>query len=179
MTETSFNCSVCGTEDTVPFIPREGASLLCRGCQAIYKQVQEDKAAAERAKIPRKAHNTRVSLPIVCAECGKEETLSYVPKGVPLTEVRCTECQSSSLGEDSRYVARAKEIERERSPKLHEVPCDTCGTIIRMKKKPWPGREYECESCFKGFARAKDGVLDGAEVVSGTGGLMRKRSKKK
>ncbi len=178
MTETSFNCSVCGKEDTVPFVPREGASLLCRECQAVYKQVQQDKAAAERAKIPRKAHNTRVSFPIVCPECGKEETLSYVPKGVPLSEVLCTECQSSKLGENSRYVAKAKEIEQERAPKVYKVPCASCDEIILMTKKPWPGREYECESCFKGFARAKDGVLDDAEVVAGTGGMMRKRKKK-
>ncbi len=179
MSETTFDCYVCGEAGSVPFTPKEDATLLCRGCQALYKQSQDEKEQETRRRIPRMAHNTRVSLPITCAECGKNETLTYVPKGVPLTQVRCTDCQSRTLGENSRFVAKAKEIEKERSTALHEVPCDTCGATMMMKKKPWPGREYECESCFKGFARAKDGVIDGAEVVEGTLGMVRKRSKKR
>ena len=178
MTETEFTCAVCGKEGTVPFVPKNPDSLFCRECQTLYKEAQKDKERAARKKIPRKAHNTRVSFPITCAECGKYEVLDYRPKGVPLSEVCCRECTAKKAGEDSRYVERVRQIENETTRQIYPVACDTCGIEIRLTRKPWPGREYECDSCQKGYERAGEGVKAGAEVVDGTLGMVRKRSKK-
>lgn len=85
-----FNCSLCGIAATVPFEPKD--DTLCKRCHH-----------NSRMHIPRKAHNTRVSWPIVCAECGTRETLTYRPR-VPLTEVKCTTCMKVQVSEDSKWA---------------------------------------------------------------------------
>ena len=67
-----FTCSSCGDVDQVPFEPDR--ELRCKECMRAEREIRQRKA-------PRRKHNTRVSMPINCAECGKREVLDYIPKG--------------------------------------------------------------------------------------------------
>ena len=85
-----FKCPLCGLDASTPFEPKD--DTLCKRCHH-----------NGRVHIPRKAHNTRVSWPIVCAECGKRETLTYRPR-VSLLEVKCSDCMKTHVSADSKWA---------------------------------------------------------------------------
>lgn len=142
----AFECARCSEPGTVPFEPRSGKPLLCRDCWDETGGKIYDLSKMSRA--PRRKHGTRVVFEIVCSSCGAEERLDYVPKGVPMSEILCTDCMSERSGEDSRWklVREAKDHEQRRKPK-HDIVCPDCGVIEQVTFTPEADRVYYCYSC--------------------------------
>jgi hypothetical protein len=148
-------CDVCSRVDQVKFIPEDGSQVLCRAC---FKTVREDR---ERS-IPSKAHGTRVSFPIKCIECGKEEVLSYIPKG-HMENPLCTECATAHFGDRHGFRETTRKKERD-LVKTHEAVCTQCGHIDYLPKAAPP--DYWCQACDQGHEKAAPDVLKGTEELS-------------
>ena len=153
-----FTCSSCGDVDQVPFEPDR--ELRCKECMRAEREIRQRKA-------PRRKHNTRVSMPINCAECGKREVLDSIPKGKKLDELLCSSCAQEALGKKSTW----NEVRRQ---KQHEArttwtkSCDECGKKIILMMKPWPEREYYCNDCEHDHERGdKDALTDTEQVAHG------------
>ena len=142
-----FECARCGEVGDVPFRPRNPDKLLCRDCYAETGGKTYDLSNVPKA--PRRKHDTRVAFRITCSECGLEDELDYVPKGVPVDELLCHDCMSARAGEDSRWalVEEQKMRERKQKPK-YDFVCATCGQSSELPFKPHPDRQYDCYDCF-------------------------------
>ncbi len=160
-----FNCASCGELDTLPFEPK--GDVKCQDCFRAEREIRRRHAPVQR-------HNTRVTLPITCYKCGKEETLDHMPKGKKLDELMCSECTEETLGVKSRWneVRQQKRDERQRS---WRVSCDECGVSLYINERPRRDRFYSCVSCEKEHVRAKGDALQGANEVAGG---VHKRTKK-
>jgi CxxC-x17-CxxC domain-containing protein len=137
-------CSICGEEDTVPFEPRRNATLYCRECHKVRKE-KINKGKVNKA--PRIKHNTRVSFPITCSQCGQEETLDYVPKGLKLSEALCSDCVRSTYGEKSRWHEINESKQQEKKGEW-DFECAECGRQDYLKFEPDPEEDYLCVRCF-------------------------------
>lgn len=137
-------CSVCGEKDRLPFKPRKGQDVFCQDC---FKFKRDEINKKRQRQSPRKKHGTRVTFPIVCAQCGTKETLDYVPKGVALHEVMCSECVRTTYGDKSRW-AQIKQTKESEQQGEWEFTCDECGREDYLKFPPKPDREYFCVRCY-------------------------------
>jgi CxxC-x17-CxxC domain-containing protein len=142
--EYAIVCSICGVDATVPFEPRRNAKLLCRECHKV-RQAKKNKAKVHQA--PRIKHNTRVSFPITCSQCGQEETLDYVPKGIKLSEALCSDCVRETYGDKSRWKEIKESKEQEKKGEW-EFECAECGREDYLKFEPDPEKEYLCVRCY-------------------------------
>ena len=168
-----ITCAVCGVVDTVPFEPKTD-HVFCRRCQALYREVQKDK----RARVPRKKHGTRVSFPIECSQCGARETLSYMPRGIPLTELLCTSCLQTRLGDESKWHQTHQEVSRETThARSFEVACGECGVTVHLSRKPKPGRDVFCTSCHNDHVQPEQDPREGAQSLGGDVFIRRGRKK--
>lgn len=142
-----FICKRCGAEGTVGFTPRDINDLLCRECfEETGGRVYD---LSNLSKAPRRKHGTRVAFRITCAECGKDDELDYVPKGVPVNEILCKACMLERNGQASRWALVEEQKDREqRKKKLYDVNCARCGTIDQVPFQPQADREYFCYSCY-------------------------------
>jgi len=150
-----FKCASCGVTGEVPFKPEN--SVLCRDCMQAEREIR-------RRKAPRRRHGTRVSIPITCVECGKEEILDYMPKGKKLDELMCSDCMSESLGKASRWSAVMKDKSSSES-RSWRVDCRGCGVDVFINSRPWPDRDYFCVSCENEFEPGNKDALEKAEKV--------------
>lgn len=142
-----FTCKRCGELGTVGFQPRDINDLLCRDCFEETGGKTYD--LSNLTKAPRRKHDTRVAFRISCAQCGKDDELDYVPKGVPMSEVLCKECMLAKKGEASRWALVEREKLREQNKRpTYDVPCTDCGAIESLPFKPQPDREYFCYMCY-------------------------------
>lgn len=159
-----FTCSSCGVTDTIPFEPK--GDVTCKDCFKAEREIRRRHAPVQR-------HNTRVTLPITCCKCGKNETLDHMPKGKKLDELMCSDCTAETLGSQSRWnqVRQQKRDERTRS---WMVPCEDCRTPIYLNVRPSSDRVYLCESCDKDFVRSSGDALEGAQEIAG--GVHKRKS---
>jgi hypothetical protein len=160
-------CDVCNKVDEIKFLPEEGAQVMCKVC---FKTVREER---ERS-IPRKAHGTRVSFPIKCAECGKLETLDYIPKG-HMQDPLCTECAGAHFND--RMAFRATNKSKERDAKTSwDATCMDCGRVELISSQPAP--DFLCSRCYNDHEQAAPNILKGTTQVA-QGIHVRKSRKKK
>lgn len=150
-----FSCKRCGAEESVGFTPRDPNDLLCRDCFEETGGRTYD--LSNLTKAPRRKHGTRVAFRISCAECGKDDELDYVPKGVPVDEILCKDCMLERSGASSRWALVEGEKDREqRRKKKHPVTCASCSNVEELPFKPQPDREYLCYVCYLDQERAAD-----------------------
>lgn len=124
---------------------------------------------------PRKKHGTRVSFPIVCAECSKEEILDHVPKGVKFDEILCTTCMDERAGKDSTW-ATVRALKAEEQRRSWEFRCAECEVVDTLPFKPDPEREYLCQRCFKDAPEPEvGGIADRAQLEKAGKGVLRRR----
>lgn len=137
-------CTLCGEKARVPFKPRRDQKVFCPDC---FKFKREEINKKKQRQSPRKKHGTRVTFPIVCAQCGTKETLDYVPKGVALHEVMCSECVRAEHGEKSRWaqIRQTKESEQQAE---WSFDCAECGREDYLKFEPKPDQTYLCGRCY-------------------------------
>ena len=157
-----ITCSECGAEDSVPFKPRPGSEVFCRGCHEKQKEKRQlrerygsrGKSGGTRraVHIPRLDHGTRVSYPITCESCGKNETLSYVPN--TSGPVLCTECATTKYGRKWYQVEFGSDGREE-----HAITCVECGGEDTVPFEPHPDRKYHCRRCMDGQAQPNRGRL--------------------
>ncbi len=137
-------CDLCGSDAEVPFRPRKGEDVYCQDC---FKFKKTDVRRKRHKSSPRKKHGTRVSFEIICAQCDKEETLDYVPKGVSLKDALCSECVRTTYGDESRW-AKVKDEKDEEQKHEWEISCVDCGREDYLKFPPNPDKEYRCVRCY-------------------------------
>lgn len=152
----SFKCSSCGDAGEVPFKPER--DLLCRECMQAEREIRKRKA-------PRRRHGTRVSVPITCVECGKDEMLDYIPKGRKLTECMCTECAATALGKRSNW-SKVRDQKRREDRNDWYVNCDECGVKLMLAMHPDPEKEYYCVSCEYDHSPAGENALRDSEHLA-------------
>lgn len=138
-------CGQCKTIENVEETPPRGQKVLCSKCAASPRRVSE--GPKKRKNIPRKSHGTRVMLPITCAECGKLDTLDYVPKGTKLEEILCSGCAQEKFGTDSDWARVDRAKEREAKNKEWPFECSECGKTDYLPFEPYPDREFQCNMC--------------------------------
>lgn len=155
-----FDCPICGKVDTVHFKPKRPDELICSDC------LEEHGSGHDFSKIlnsPRRKHKTNVALPIICSDCGKEDILDYVPKGVPLYELKCGSCMFEALPE-SKW-AEINQLKDREADKKYSIACEKCGCDWELPFKPRPGKRYRCEACFDENDQSPEGpVMDDSET---------------
>ena len=161
-----FVCAECGDEDQVPFKPQ--SDLVCKECMWAEKEIRERHA-------PRRQHGTRVLIEITCAQCGKRESLDYMPRGKKLDEILCTGCAGESFGKGSKWQ-RVRQQKKKEQPRSWKVPCDECGKAIYLNLKPKEDRLNFCSSCFFDHVPAGRDAVKGAEPVAK--GVLKRRSRR-
>ena len=150
-----FTCKRCGEVGTFGFVPRDPDDLLCRDCFEETGGRTYD--LSNLSKAPRRKHGTRVAFRINCAECGKDDELDYVPKGVPVAEILCKECMLAKSGDSSRWALVEQEKDREqKKKKRYDVTCAECGCTDQVPFKPQPDREYFCYTCYLNKQREEE-----------------------
>jgi CxxC-x17-CxxC domain-containing protein len=112
----------------------------------------------------RKKHGTRVAVQIVCSECGKQDTLEYMPKGVKLTHVLCSACMGRATDPDSEWSMIEKE-RKEARPLDWEFLCSECGLKDYLPFEPHEDRFYECQRCLHDHEAPDPSRLAGKEEV--------------
>ncbi len=144
-----FTCPRCGNPGEVPFEPSNPDRVLCADCHKETDGKTYDLSGA--AKAPRRKHNTRVTLNIVCADCGKDAELDYVPKGVAIADMKCNDCMSKSKEDDSQWkmIREMKDREQSSGREMHEIDCSACGKPTTLPFRPDPGKTYFCKSCYE------------------------------
>lgn len=169
-----FECVRCGELGSVPFQPRNPEKLLCRDCYAETGGKTYDLSRVTKA--PRRKHDTRVAFAITCSECGKDDELDYVPKGVPMDEVLCHDCMAARAGEESRWALVEQQKDRERRRRrTYAFVCDTCGCESELPFKPHPDRTYDCYDCFLGKQREEEEVSRGPKHDLGENVFIRRK----
>lgn len=154
-------CSLCGSKAQVPFRPRNNEEVFCPDC---FKFKRKDFNQRRQSKSPRKKHGTRVMFPIVCVQCGREETLDYVPKGVALDKALCSECVRTTYGDQSRWSQITKQKQTEQQGEW-EFECAECGRADYLKFQPKPDRDYLCVRCYNEQESPNSGRLSGKKRV--------------
>ncbi len=157
-------CSLCGAKARVPFRPRKNEEVFCPDC---FKFKRKDVNRQRQRKSPRKKHGTRVMFPIVCAQCGREETLDYVPKGVAMDEVLCSECVRTTYGDESRWSQITEQKQTEQQGEW-EFECAECGRQDYLKFPPKPDKDYLCVRCYNEQESPNTGRLRGKKRVGRT-----------
>jgi CxxC-x17-CxxC domain-containing protein len=144
-----FTCPRCGNPGEVPFEPTNPDNVLCKDCHEETGGKTYDLSKATKA--PRRKHNTRVTLNIVCAECGVEAELDYVPKGVSISEMKCKSCMAKSQDDDSQWklIEELKSREQKSGRPTYEIECSACGKSTDLPFKPDPNKTYFCKSCYE------------------------------
>ena len=124
----------------------------------------------ESAKTPkgrgrlRKKHGTRVAVQIVCSECGEQDTLEYMPKGVKLSEILCSACMGrvTNPGSEWQMIEQEREDARRRDWEFH---CSECGLKDYIPFEGHPDRQYQCKRCLQDNQEPATSRLAGKEEV--------------
>lgn len=140
----NITCSLCGAKAQVPFRPRGNKDVFCHRC---FKFKREGVRKRREGNAPRLKHNTRVMFPIECAQCGREETLDYVPKGIGLDKILCSECVRTTYGDTSRW-AEISEKKVDETQAEWSFDCVDCGRKDYLKFPPDPEEDYLCVRCY-------------------------------
>jgi CxxC-x17-CxxC domain-containing protein len=160
----AIECSLCGSEAEVPFRPRKGQDVFCPDCYR-YKKKSVQKRRENFS--PRKRHGTRVSFPIECVQCGEEEVLDYVPKGIKLDEALCSQCVRTTYGDESRW-AQIKETKQKEQKHEWKIVCVDCGREDYLNFPPKPDKDYRCVRCFNLHEQPSPERLEGRKRVGRT-----------
>ena len=162
-----IECSKCDKLDTIPFEPYEDAAVYCRRC---YERDKRERQKRERSS-PRKQHGTRVSFNIVCAECGREAELDYVPKGISMHEMQCPDCFEDET-ESGRWK-QVRDVKQREQASEWSFDCAKCGRTDWLNFEPNRHKDYLCTRCFYRQADPKHERLENKESV-GPGVFIRK-----
>lgn len=164
-------CARCGEESTLPFDPGDRPDVYCRSC---YDEVRRQEQKRREDNAPRRRHNTRVAFRIECSKCGQEDQLDYVPKGVSMDEILCSDCfEQEKGGESSRWKEIRDKKAREQQLEW-SFDCDKCGRTDYLNFPPKDDREYFCTRCFFEHHEAQPERVEDAEDV-GRGVYIRKK----
>ncbi|MFW5968674.1 MAG: CxxC-x17-CxxC domain-containing protein, partial [Persicimonas sp.] len=154
-------CELCGSKARLPFRPRRGQTVYCPDC---YRFKRKEVRREREKSSPRKQHGTRVSFPIECAQCGREEVLDYVPKGVKPDEALCSECVRTTYGDKSRW-AEIKQRKSYEQKQEWEIVCVDCGRPDFLKFPPDPEKDYRCVRCYNSQESPEDDRLQGKRRI--------------
>ena len=154
------------TKTRCPLSPR--ATWCAKNACGAEKEIRERHA-------PRRQHGTRVLIEITCAQCGKHESLDYMPRGKKLDEILCTGCAGESFGKGSKWQ-RVRQQKKKEEGRSWKVPCDECGKPIYMNLKPKEDRLNICSSCYFDHVPAGRDATKGAEPVAK--GVLKRRSRR-
>jgi CxxC-x17-CxxC domain-containing protein len=174
--EYEFTCKRCGEHGSVPFEPNDPDDVLCRECYEETGGRTYDLSKVTRA--PRRKHNTRVAFAIVCSECGKEDELDYVPKGVPMSEILCKKCMADVAGEKSRWaLVEEQKSQEQRKKNRWEFICADCGCLDQLPFEPHDDREYFCYDCYLRRQREEELERRGSKHDLGDNVFIRRRKR--
>lgn len=174
-------CAECKAIEDVEEAPSSMSGVLCSACKARGPRQQRSPKRAEspprkRRNIPRKQHGTRVMLPIKCSECGKLDTLDYVPKGADFDDVLCKECAAKTFGDKSEWAKiegyKQKDAQKDQEWEFH---CDECGRKDILPFQPQPDRTYLCSRCHHEHETPSRERIAGRERAAG-GVFIRRKS---
>ena len=95
---TTVTCSDCGTECTVPFVPRTNKPVYCSDCFRQHKpqdsgndRYSRDDRGSRYSRDDRGSRNDRdESTTVTCSDCGTECTVPFVPR--TNKPVYCSDC---------------------------------------------------------------------------------------
>ena len=101
---TTVTCSDCGTECTVPFVPRSNKPVYCSDC---FRQHKPDDSRDDRrsgndrySRDDRGSRdNDREDTEVTCADCGNQCTVPFVPR--TNKPVYCSDCFRQNKPQDS------------------------------------------------------------------------------
>lgn len=173
-TTYDFTCKRCSEVASVPFHPRDPDDLLCSDCYEETGGRTYDLSNVPKA--PRRKHGTRVAFRIDCAQCGKEDELDYVPKGVPVDEILCKECMSAKAGGQSRWaMVEEQKLSEQRKKMRYDFTCTSCGCLDQLPFQPHEDREYFCYDCYLEKQRADELERRGSKHDLGDNVFIRKR----
>lgn len=171
--EHEIICYFCGEESTIPVDPGRRKKVYCWEC---FEEVREEKQAKRERRAPRRRHNTRVAFRIECSECGSEDELDYVPKGVSMDEILCTDCFEAKEEAEDKEHSRWKEVREHKNEEQRrewDITCVECGRLDHLPFKPDPNKDYRCTRCFHEHARPQNERLRDKQQV-GRGVYIRK-----
>jgi CxxC-x17-CxxC domain-containing protein len=157
----TITCTLCGSKDQVPFRPRPDHDVFCGDC---YKFKRTGVQKRRESKAPRVKHGTRVMFPIQCAQCGERETLDYVPKGVSLNDVLCSNCVRTTYGDESRWAEISEKKVAEKQAEW-SFDCAECGRADYLKFAPKPDEDYLCVRCYNEHESPSPQRLQGKKRV--------------
>ena len=164
-------CARCGDEATLPFDPGDRPDVYCRSC---YDDVRRQEQKRRKDNAPRRRHNTRGAFRIECSSCGQEDQLDYVPKGVSMDEILCSDCfEEEKGGESSRWKEIREKKAREQQMEW-SFDCDRCGRTDYLNFPPKDDRDYYCTRCFFEHREPEPERVEDAEDV-GRGVYIRKK----
>ena len=96
--DTTVTCSDCGTECTVPFVPRTNKPVYCSDC---FNQNKPQDSRNDRSRDDRRSRdNDREDTTVTCSDCGTECTVPFVPR--TNKPVYCSDCFNQNKPQDSR-----------------------------------------------------------------------------
>ena len=102
---TTVTCSDCGTECTVPFVPRTNKPVYCSDC---FRQHKPDDSGSDRgSRYSRDDRGSRYSrddsrtesTTVTCSDCGNECQVPFVPR--TNKPVYCSDCFRQHKPDDS------------------------------------------------------------------------------
>jgi CxxC-x17-CxxC domain-containing protein len=110
---TTVTCSDCGTECTVPFVPRTNKPVYCSDCFRQNKpqdsgndRYSRDDRGSRYSRDDRGSRdNDREDTEVTCADCGNQCTVPFVPRSNK--PVYCSDCFRQHKPDDSRDDRRS------------------------------------------------------------------------
>ena len=147
---TTVTCADCGTECTVPFVPRTSKPVYCSDC---FRQNKPDDSRDDRgsrysrddrgSRYSRDDRGSRYSrddrqkesTTVTCADCGTECTVPFVPR--TSKPVYCSDCFRQNKPDDSRDDRGSRYSRDDRGSRYSRddrqkesatVTCADCGT---------------------------------------------------
>ncbi len=165
---TTVTCSDCGTECTVPFVPRNNKPLYCSDCFRQNKpqdsgndrysrddrgsRYSRDDRGSRYSRDDRGSRNDRrdESTTVTCSDCGTECTVPFVPRNnKPLY---CSDCFRQNKPQDSgndRYSRDDRGSRNDRRDESTTVTCSDCGTECTVPFVPRSNKPVYCSDCFR------------------------------
>lgn len=139
--KTKVKCSVCGKEETVPFVPKRGVAVLCWECY----QAKKERERRNKELIKRVAGK----FDIVCERCGREEKVDYKRFTAPVK--LCSKCFLELKGNVPRKQKRKK------LGVLTLITCRKCGKQEFVNFVPEDESTVLCSQCYKTNGEDKKG----------------------
>ena len=172
---TTVTCSDCGTECTVPFVPRTNKPVYCSDCFRQHKpqdsgndrysrddrgsRNDRDDRGSRYSRDDRGSRNDRdESTTVTCSDCGTECAVPFVPR--TNKPVYCSDCFRQHKPQDSgndRYsrddrgsrYSRDDRGSRNDRDESTTVTCSDCGTECTVPFVPRTNKPVYCSDCFR------------------------------